>query len=238
MAKGEKIKIIGCGGIASYLFDALCRYLQYSSNLEDVEITLIDGDKYEVRNASRQKFESGGNKATVTKERLQKEFPKLLFYDVPEYLVEGNVVTNIRKNDIVFLCVDNHKTRKLVSDRAEELSDVTIISGGNDFTDGNILVHIRRDGENLTLPICNSYHPEMMNPQDDNPGETGAAGCEALAAESAPQLVFANATAAALMNNAFYAIMMDEIGYSEAYFDVISNKSRSEFRKPLQESKP
>ena len=55
----EKIKVIGCGGIATYLFDALCRYLNHS-DIENVEVTLIDGDKYEAKNAKRQKFDADG----------------------------------------------------------------------------------------------------------------------------------------------------------------------------------
>ena len=145
-----KIKVIGIGGIGSCLLPTLCRFLEHYENIgEEVNVTLIDGDIYTEENESRQNFSRLGSKAEVSTDDLKEIFNCIRFNSVPHYVVEENIVGIIRENDIVFLCVDNHATRKLVSDRCEELENVVLISGGNEFTDGNIQVHVRKNGENF-----------------------------------------------------------------------------------------
>lgn len=221
---GLKIKVVGCGGIGTCLLDTLCRYLNYSQ--KSVEVSLIDGDVYEERNRERQIFEEAGPKATVTAERLKEQFQRIAFWDNPYYLTEENVISTIRNGDFVFSCVDNHKTRKLLSDRAEELDNVVIISGGNELEDGNLQVHIRENGENITLPIANVFHPEIMNPKDKNPGHVDEErkGCDQMVVAS-PQLVIMNNLIAANMLSVFYSILnkyyeKSPQDWSEWYLDM------------------
>lgn len=208
--KPLKIKVVGTGGIGLCLLPSLCRYLNYAGDkFPDVQMSLIDGDKFEERNRERQAFVEVGPKASMTAEKYRDEFPRLMFFDHPVYIADHNVIQLIRENDIVFLCVDNHKTRKLISERAEELKNVTVISGGNDLTDGNVLVHIRRDNKNVTPPLASSFHPEIANPQDKHPGEIEEAqGCGVVAV-SEPQLLFTNNLIAANML-AFLHNILDE----------------------------
>lgn len=216
----NKIKVIGIGGIGGCLLPLLARYSNFS--LEQVEITLVDGDRFEEKNATRQKFESLGNKAEVVSTALQKEFLRVVFNSRPLYLTTDNIVENIRENDVIFLCVDNHATRKLVSDRCEELDNVVLFSGGNELTDGNVQIFIRKDGENITLPLTSSYHPEIQFPSDDNPAE---GSCESLA-ESEPQILFTNNAIAAAMLNAYFAHSEGKLRYDEVYIDIITNNVR------------
>ena len=58
-----EIKAIGIGGIGCALLPFLCRFLQYAG--EPARLTLIDGDRFERRNAARQAFARLGNKAEV-----------------------------------------------------------------------------------------------------------------------------------------------------------------------------
>lgn len=230
--KGLKIKVIGCGGIGSWLVDPLCTMLSYAPYTQ-VEVTLIDGDTYEERNRERQNFGEIGPKATITCDRLKKNFARLTFWDNPAYLTDANAIKLIREDDIVVVCVDNHKTRKLISDRASELDNVTVISGGNELTDGNVLVQIRRDGGDFTLPLANKYHPELMNPDDKNPGDNKEQGCQAQQA-SAPQLVATNfAIAATMLNSLYVAIMQpDNFGkYTEVNVDIVTNQAKTALRK-------
>lgn len=136
-----RIKVMGIGGIGCCLLPPLVRFVNFSSEGE-TEIVLVDGDRFEEKNRERQVFSRLGNKADVTVARFGEEFPGLHLRSVSEYVTEGNVVSLIREGDVVFLCVDNHATRKLVSDRCEELSDAVLISGGNEFTDGNVQIFI------------------------------------------------------------------------------------------------
>ena len=138
---------------------------------------------------------------------------------------------------MIFSCVDNHATRKLLSERCEELDNITLISGGNEYTDGNIQVYVKRDGKELSLPIANRYHPEVANPADKNPGDTPAPtrqpaqGCAAVV-QASPQLVFTNNSIAAKMLECYYAVMMGQLKYDEVYIDIVTGACRPVKRQP------
>lgn len=234
MASPLKIKVVGTGGIGLCLLPTLCRWLAHSRvKFPDIQISLIDGDQFEEKNRERQSFNELGPKATTTANAYRTEFPGLLFFDHPTYIDDNNIIQLIRENDIVMVCVDNHKTRKLISDRAEELKNVTIINGGNDYTDGNVLMHIRRDNKNITPPLASSYHPEIAFPTDKHPGEVAESqGCQVVAV-SAPQLLIMNNMIAANMlaflynlleDKQFAKIVKDPKNWHELLADLKSNK--------------
>lgn len=216
-----RVKVIGIGGIGGCLLPVLCKFLSYHEE-KNVDMVLVDGDTYERKNAERQFFKKVGNKAEVTAERLRDDFPRVGFEFLFMYADEANIESIIREGDIVFLCVDNHATRKLVSDCCEELSDVVLISGGNGFTDGNIQVFVRKDGEDVTLPLTNDRHPEIAEPKDKHPNELS---CEELMV-SEPQLIIMNNAIAAAMLNCFYAYLQGKLNYTELYVDIITGNSR------------
>jgi|SRR5262252_2211705 len=223
----NKIKVIGCGGIASWLLPPLCQYLNYTLR-EGCEVSLIDGDVYEERNKERQVFNRHGNKAEVTADRLRAEFPNIFFWPHPTFLTDANTVQLVRDGDVVFSCVDNHATRKLLSDRAEELDNILLISGGNDFTDGNIQVHHKRDGQDVTLPIANRFHPEIAQPKDKNPGDEPVVhhmSCQELQVV-APQLIFTNNRIAAEMLACYYVVMMGKLKYDEVFIDLMTGNTQ------------
>jgi molybdopterin/thiamine biosynthesis adenylyltransferase len=215
-----ELKAIGIGGIGCALLPFLCRYLQYSG--EPARLTLIDGDHFERANASRQAFARLGNKAEVKARELAGEFEALSFRAVPEYVTAGNLAHLVRDGDLVFLMVDNHASRHLVDEHAAGLREITLISGGNDYEDGNVQVYLRRGGQDLT-PRLSRYHLEIARPQDRHPAELS---CEELMAAGAPQLLFTNLTVAALMLNAFYALSRGLPGYCEVYLDIRQNICR------------
>jgi molybdopterin/thiamine biosynthesis adenylyltransferase len=216
-----EIKAIGIGGIGCALLPFLCRYLQYSE--VRARLTLIDGDGFERSNAPRQAFSRLGNKAEVKSIELAREYEVLSLRAVPEYVTEANIGRLISEGEVVFLMVDNHASRNLVSRHAATLADLTLISGGNDYEDGNVQVYIRQGGQDLT-PSLSRYHPEIVTPQDQNPGTMS---CEELMAAGAPQLLFANLMVASLMLNSFYAIRQGRLNYSEVYLDILQNVSRA-----------
>ena len=216
-----EIKAIGIGGIGCALLPFLCRYLQYSG--EPARVTLIDGDRFERGNAARQAFSGLGNKAEVKSRELAGEYEAVAFRSKPEYVTEDNVARLIGEGEVVFLMVDNHASRHLVSHHVSSLADLSLISGGNDYEDGNVQVYIRQGGLDLT-PSLARYHPEIATPQDRNPA---ALSCEELMAAGAPQLLFANLMVASLMLNAFYALRQGGLNYSEVYLDILQNASRA-----------
>ncbi len=221
-----EIKVIGIGGIGCALLPHLARYLHASR--EPARLTLVDGDTFEARNGDRQAFPDLGNKAKVKATELARHFDGLSFRAVPEYVTPENVGRIIRSGDIVFLGVDNHKTRRLVSDHCQELADVILISGGNDFTDGNVQVYLRCGGRDVTVPLTR-LHPEIAEPQDRSPHEMS---CDELLAEAAPQLLFMNLAVASAMLNGFYAWRMGKLQYGEVYLDILEGKAHPVLRQP------
>lgn len=225
MTQTRKIKIVGAGGIGCHLIEPLARYLSYTG--DQCEVTVIDGDKYEDRNAERQRFAELGNKAANTVALLASNFPKVHFRAKEQYVTEDNVIPLIREKDVVFLCVDNHATRKLVSDRCQELDDVVLISGGNDYTDGDVLIHIRKNGKDVTPPITTTA-PEISNPKDKNPGtltDVERQGCQQ-EAQTNPQLLFMNFDIASSMLGCYYAHEQGRLNFKRVFSDLLTQARR------------
>ena len=150
---------------------------------------------------------------------------------IPEFLDETNVRSILREGDIVLLAVDNHRARALVDRHLGSLDDATLISGGNDETDGNVQLVRRRDGTSVDGHLT-EIHPEI--------GEVSATevargdGCQVLAAER-PQLLVTNLMVASAMLSCLWQITeRGSVPYSEVYLDAIQNaaRSRSWFRVP------
>lgn len=224
----QHFKVIGCGGIGGALIPHLARFnwYQYSTNSQ---LWLVDGDIFEDRNRSRQAFRDRGNKAEATAMNLRMDFPEMPIKSIPYYVTSSNISDIIKENDIVFSCVDNHDSRRLLSKHCRDLSDVLLISGGNETLDGNIQVYRRRGGQDLTLPLDSSFHPEIISPADRNPGDHGC-GIDATAT---PQLLFMNLMIASLMLNAYYAIKhldTDQANYDEVYASMTDNNTRPVYR--------
>jgi len=219
------ITIIGLGGIGSILIERLCRFLNYSNDLK-ASIILVDGDEYEQKNYERQEFLQIGNKAEVKEMELITKYSRISFGVFPAFINETNISEVVKEGTIVFLCVDNHKTRMIVSNYCKGLQNVTLISGGNEFTDGNVQTYVRKNGKDLTPDLC-KYHPEIENPDDKLPEEMS---CEELS-ESDPQLYFTNLGAATLMCWAFYnSVIKENCERSEIYFDILTMNTNSKIR--------
>lgn len=231
--EGEKmnIKVIGLGGIGSILIEMIARFSNYSMDENGIYITLIDGDSYEHKNRDRQIFGGFGNKSDIKKEEMSLRFTDIEFESIPQFVNGENISEIIKEKDVVFLCVDNHKTRKVVSEFCDSLNEVLLISGGNELLDGNVQIYMKKGGEKLT-PSLTDYHPEIQEPEDKSPDEMS---CEELAV-STPQLLFTNLGVATLMCFSFYNVLFQDISnISETYFDVSSMECESRSRSPLKQ---
>ena len=223
MGSLDGVLVIGLGGIGSCLVPHLARLMAYSEKLPK-RLTLIDGDSFQESNASRQDFRKDGllmNKAVAWAGRIAKEFPQLELSSVAEYLTPSNARGLVKDGSILMLCVDNHASRLLAQERASQLRDVWLISGGNDYTDGNVQVFVKRSGR-ILAPSISIFHPEISVPRDRRPDEVG---CDE-EVFSMPQLLTANLMAASLMLNALYALSEDKLDHNEVYFDTIKNAAR------------
>lgn len=240
--KEINIKIIGLGGIGSWLVQFLTKYARFTMlQNKKITITCVDGDTYDSLNRPRQNFQNLGSKARMKMLELREEYSRYIpagykldnftFECVEEYVSKENIKHIIFENDIVFLCVDNHKSRCVVSNYCKNLNDIILISGGNDITVGNIQIFQKKGGDEITSDLC-AYHPEIKEPRDKAPYEMS---CEDMQV-SEPQLLFTNIMVATLMCCAFYNLLTEKINkqnpIGEAYFDICTLKCDSKIRKP------
>jgi molybdopterin/thiamine biosynthesis adenylyltransferase len=224
--KINRIEIIGIGGIGSIVSLFLSQFL--NSLKCECEVYLVDGDLYEPRNKERMLFGRLGNKSVVKAEELSRQFGEFMRYrPIPEYITRVNIPNVIREGDIVFLCVDNHVTRLIVNNHCRNLRNVVLISGGNDGiengkdgTFGNVQLYVRRDSCDATSPLTR-FHSEIANAHDQVPGELG---CDEMANQSAPQLLFTNLCVASAMLNVFYGYLRNEVTYEEVYLSITKGR--------------
>jgi len=216
--------IIGLGGIGSDLADKICRFLNYKNG--HYEVLMIDGDEYEEKNLERQSFLGFGKKSEAKFKELSKKYMNLNLNYSTNFINDDNIKNFITDGDIVLLCVDNHKTRKLVNDYVTKLNNISLISGGNELTDGNVQIYLRKEGKKLT-PSLTDYHPEIEEADDKRPDEMS---CEELH-NVEPQLLFTNITASTIMCWSYYNVIQGNEVPSEMYFDILKMAVDPKIRK-------
>jgi hypothetical protein len=225
-----RVVMIGLGGIGlpltRFLVTFLAGIVQGTDESISIEMLLCDGDAFNESNTYRMDVPGFGNKAQVLGADLLERMDAdgLLIRWIPQFATSENVATLVRDGDCVFLACDNHATRQLVGRHcAADLQHVSLISGGNDGVEqglrgtyGNVQVHLRRRGFDVTAPL-ERFHPEIANPPDHPPSELS---CLDLVAVGVPQILFANVAIASAMCNALLRLMMpfdgqpmyDEVG--------------------------
>jgi len=227
--EGRSVKVIGLGGIGSSVAQGLTQFL--ASHRLPCTLWLIDGDSYEERNRDRVLFQTFDNKAiSKASEFARVASGALTILPVPKYLGPGNVRRLVEERDVIFLCVDNHSTRRSVSNRCRKLANVLLISGGNDGiedgrpgTFGNVMVYIRAAGRDQTSPLTR-FHPEIARPADRRPDQQS---CGELAQSTAPQLLFTNLAVASAMLGTFYSWLSETLDYEEIFLDIAQGKMTS-----------
>ena len=220
------VKVVGLGGVGGHVGPALVQFL--SSLGLPCTLWLIDGDAYEERNRERMLFQEYGNKAVAKARELAPACRGgVTVLPVPEYVNPKSARRLIEEGDVVFLCVDNHATRRAVSDRCRRLNDVVLFSGGNDGieegqegTFGNVQVYIREGGRDVTNPLTR-FHPEIARPRDKRPDERGCAE----SVQAGPQLLFANIAVASAMLNSFYAWRSGMLAHEEVFLDIVIGRT-------------
>ena len=231
-AYAQVIDVIGLGGTGSWLVRALTPYLDSPTGPEGPprfvgKLVLVDGDDYESANRGRQHFPKIGNKAAVLAEAVNHTTTHFTTRGLAVYLgrevSEGpHRSTPIRdvvgEGHTVFVCVDNHATRKLVFEHAATLRNVVVLSAGNDYDDGNVMLYVRKEGKDL-CPNPLSYQEDIRDAAGKLPGQMS---CEELAANGTPQLIAANLWAATLLLSAYHAYTSGKLDTKSpiVYFDV------------------
>lgn len=234
------ILVIGLGGIGIPVTEALARFLTFARTSSTM--FLVDGDAFEERNRERVAFEDGGNKALSKARELNVRCDgQLPIVPVPKHVTPRNAHRLIDERSIVFLAVDNHATRRCVNDRCRKLSEVLLISGGNDGVEegqdgtfGNVMIYERTGGRDVTPPLTR-FHPEIARPGDKRPDQLGCAA----RLRSAPQLLFTNLAVASTMLGVFHAWLLGRITYDEIFLDIVEARMQPVSRqRGTQDSRP
>jgi hypothetical protein len=221
------VKLIGLGGVGGIVARYLAVFL--AAQPQSTRLVLIDGDAFEPSNASRMLFGNCGNKAAVLHGELlpRIENSALTVLAIEEFVTSQNIERLIQEGDIVILAVDNHTTRKLVSEHCGRLANTCLLSGGNDGvanepgapmhrgTYGNVQVYLRRNGTDAS-PALTRYHPEIAHPTDHHPLEKN---CTELLT-SVPQILFTNMLVATSILGTLWLHLCDGLSYSEVAFDL------------------
>jgi len=227
------IKLIGLGGVGSIVARYLTTFL--ASLGGPARLVFIDGDSFEIANASRMIFGRCGNKAAVMRDELIERLgdSPLSLETIEDYVTPDNLSQLIQNGDILVLTVDNHATRKVVNDHCATLERCCLVSGGNDGvgkdasgrvrrgTYGNVQIYVRDAGVDLT-PSLAEHHPEIASPADALPTEQS---CHELLA-SVPQILFVNLTVAAAILNTLLLHLSGALSYGEVAFDVAEGLMR------------
>lgn len=235
-----RVVFIGLGGVGKYVSQTAATFLaglQGAMPDKETNLLLVDGDAFSFSNTYRMDVPEFGNKAeAIGKGMLQSyDVPGFSVRWKPEYVTKENISEIIQSGDCVFLSVDNHATRKLVSEHCQTLRDVVLISGGNDGVEegmrgtyGNVQVYMREEWDDLTAPLT-QFHPEIADPQDKAPSEMD---CLELAQAGVPQICLVNLHVASWMLNSLMRLMLPVEGermWDEVAFDIIEGVSNPQW---------
>ncbi len=209
------IVVIGAGGIGYHLVEPLTRFI--SSSAPDYRITVVDGDRVESSNLSRQHESSAVNLnkadvlSAVINKRLQLSKPvqAVSKYISPTTIHDEEFRDLITNNCHIFVCVDNNATRMFIEELVSRLPNCVMISGGNDLLKGQVQLYVRQNNQDRT-PKPSEVNPEIAA-EDQFPDEVG---CDQLVV-SEPQLVFTNNTIACTMLSMWYSYTQEAQHSSE-----------------------
>jgi len=221
-----KIIMLGAGGTGSYIAMHLYRLLYCLDRR--VRIIIADGDSVEKKNLIRQHFTAadlGQNKAKVLAERYASAFSMQAEY-IPDFIedkarlrelitpdrvpidkVSGRRYANsnqyLDETVILIGAVDNNKSRRLCNEIFYEMDDLIYIDSGNGEDQGQVVCGVRRKGKTVYKPV-GYFYPDVLEDTDKFPTELSCAE----ASVSAPQTITANMTAAAVVVNLLYNILV------------------------------
>lgn len=241
------IIVVGTGGTGGNLVRDLGRFLKfYDKDNTAWDLTLIDGDHVEEKNAERQPFvgcDVMQNKAVVMRSGLVECFdlPDKKIIAIPEYIESTQDFRNLYKYfskpswttsqtenviDMVILvgAVDNHRARQVMHEFFYMTDNIIYLDSANEFTNGEVVVGVRLGGVDIAPPR-GYYFEDILTDRSPSASELSCGVVNV----SAPQHIATNQCAA---NHclAFIAEHMQEnkIKGGIVFFDAFKHYSRFE----------
>lgn len=217
--KPVKLVMLGAGGTGGHIAPHIYRLL-YALERPS-RFIICDGDKVEEQNLVRQNFspaDLGANKAKVLAERYAAVFGMEAEY-LPTFVEDLDTLTKllhadgwakdrytwplIREQVILIGAVDNDKSRQLCHQAFLQAENLIYIDSGNGEYSGQVVCGIRRNGRTVRRPVGGVF-PEMLKEKDRFPSEISCAE----ASVAAPQSMAANITAATVVVDLLYNILV------------------------------
>jgi hypothetical protein len=179
--------IVGCGGGGTYLLSVLSKTVSVKN------ICLVDGDKVEKKNLSRQiifdEDDVGDFKSVALAKKIGCKYEA-------RYISENDPL-KMEKGSVMFICVDNQPARKNCLEIVDKSSGVAIVCG-NEYDSAQSYIYRARwkDSENdprIKFPeILSDTSRDPLNPHCSDEYE------------SEPQLAIFNALSATMGMHLFY----------------------------------
>jgi molybdopterin/thiamine biosynthesis adenylyltransferase len=160
MIENRKIYIVGVGGIGSFLLNLIDKN-EFLFPLE-TEIVLIDGDKLEKKNLSRQLFSKFGV-GKYKSDLLVNQYKNRYILSIPKYIDDSFPFDD---NSIVFCCADNHGTRNNLLTACDN-QNFSLIIGGNEDIDAESYIYFKEWKETLKDPRI--YYKDLLVFDPQNP---------------------------------------------------------------------
>lgn len=199
------ILVIGCGGTGGYVVPNLVRAISACNYV--VSLFLADGDTVEEKNLIRQNFihsDIGKNKADVLACRYSGAFGMEIGAITKDIENIGDIKYLLdNRNSLIIGCVDNVASRKVIYEwisSANHSQEYFWIDSGNEETAGQVVCGYSppRFGYNLfSLPCVSEIYPNILDGDDRFNSQLSCAE----RAESSPQNIMTNVTAATLVMN-------------------------------------
>lgn len=229
-----KIVMLGAGGTGGHIAPHLYRLL-YALERPG-RFIICDGDIVEHSNLVRQNFapvDLGQNKARVLAERyastfgMEAEYVPSFVEDIDtlmeliepkEWRLQPRIWQKVPEMVILIGAVDNNRSRQLCHEAFYRSKQLIYIDSGNSEFTGQVVCGVRKNGRTMYKPI-GGVHPELLRDRDLFPTELSCAA----AAQSAPQSMAANITAATAVVDMIYHILT----HGESYVRQIDFSTRT-----------
>ena len=141
--------IVGVGGTGSLLARDLPKLILEKNHA----MCLLDGDIVEKKNIKRQSYQSqdiGENKAIALESKIS-TFYDIPCYSIPKYLMNEEITRFTEKFPnhipVILGCVDNNKTRIILENTFNTLSECIYIDSANGEYEGNLYIKMKLNGK-------------------------------------------------------------------------------------------
>lgn len=211
------ILVVGCGGTGGHLVPHLARLVgvmrEDTGSGLNLNLILADGDVVEKKNLVRQNFvasDIGKNKAEVMAARYSRAFGYEISAVVEDIENRDTINKLIGASGMVIGCVDNNASRRVINHwflDGEGYYGKFWIDSGNEESAGQVVCgHVpgtHQATSDFCLPSVFEVFPDLM---EDESGFNSQLSC-AERAQSAPQNMQTNVTAATIIMNFVQKIM-------------------------------